>query len=193
MKRPEIAVLLIGLMLTSFTGYGAERNDNLDAISGKLHMQGKVISGGCRVTSDKEDMHVKLGRYDLNVLQQPDVLTLETAPFTVKLADCQSEIISGINITFSGKAKPEMPDFFLVNSVENSTEKAAQSGKNSNPGLLILDAEGKQVIPDAAPVVVRQAKGKDTELHYFARYFATSLRKNPGALHSEVRLDIAYP
>ncbi|WP_380178363.1 fimbrial protein [Kalamiella sp. sgz302252] len=183
MKRPEITLLLIGLVLTSCIGYGAENNYNADMISGKLHLQGKVIAGACRVTSDNNDMHIELGRYD-------KTSSPANAPFTVKLADCQSEIISGVNIHFSGEAKSEMPNLFLTHSPKISAGKA---GQRDNPGLLILDAEGKQVLPDSAPVVVRQEKGKDTELHYFARYFATSLRKNPGTLHSEVRLDIAYP
>lgn len=193
MMRYDFITLSVGLLLTSFAGYGAMKNDVAEITSGKLHIHGKVISGACVVTSDNVDMHVDMGQFTLHGFKQPGDITTAARPFTVHLADCKSEISSGVNISFSGRANPQMPNLFQVLSDDESTENVSQSSEDSHVGLLISGPQGKQIRPDGAPVVLRQASGKDTEIHFIARYLASSVRVHPEELHSEVRLNIAYP
>jgi len=193
MMRPDFTTLLVGLLLTSFAGYGAVQNYDAEITSGKLHLHGKVIYGACVVTSDNADMHVDMGRFTLHAFKQSGDITTAARPFTVHLADCKSEISSGVNISFSGRANHQMPNLFQVASDEVSAGNARNNSEDSHVGLLISDPQGKQVRPDGAPMVLRQASGKDTEIHFIARYLASSLRIHPEELYSEVRLNIAYP
>ena len=193
MMRSDFTTLLVGLLLTSFAGYGAVKNSDTEIISGKLHLHGKVIYAACVVTSDNADMHVDMGRFTLHAFNQPGDITTAARPFTFHLADCRSEISSGVNISFSGRANQQMPNLFQVASDEVGTGNAEDNSEDSHVGLLISDPQGKQVRPDGEPIVLRQENGKDTEIHYIARYLASSLRIHPEELHSEVRLNIAYP
>lgn len=193
MMRPDFNPLFVGLLLTSFAGYGAVKDYDAEITSGKLHIHGKVISGACVVTSDNADMHVDMGQFTLHTFKHPGDITTAARPFTVHLTDCKSEISGGVNISFSGVANQKMPNLFQVFSDDEGTGNVSQSSEDSHVGLLISGPQGKQVRPDGVPVVLRQANGKDTEIHYIARYFASSLRVHPEELHSEVRLNIVYP
>lgn len=193
MMRPDFTTLLVGLFLTSFAGYGAVKNYDAEITSGKLHIHGKVVAGACVVTSDHSDMHVDMGNFTLHAFKHSGDITTAARPFTVYLADCKSEISSGVNIYFSGTANPKMPNLFQVASDDESAENIRQESEDSHVGLLISDTQGKQIRPDGAPMMVRQASGKNTEIHYIARYLASSLSVHPEELHSEVRLNIAYP
>lgn len=193
MTRSSISFLLLSVMLTPVSGYSAVNDYDAEVAGGQLHIHGRVIAGACLVTSDNVDMHVDMGQFRLHSFKQTEDIATSDRSFTIRLAECKSEISAGINIALAGRTNSQKPNLFEVDSGDEESEHVDSSSENSDVGLLISDMKGRVVMPKGAPVIVRQEHGQDAEIHYTAHYLASSLNIHPEALHSEIRLDIAYP
>ncbi|BEM36231.1 fimbrial protein (plasmid) [Serratia marcescens] len=192
MKYPLFLTSLI-LILFIHSGSLSARNIEIIAPGGDVHMRGRLIMGACVISASSQDLHVDMGQYTTHIFERTGDLSAPGIPFTLRLTDCNPEMVEGVGITFSGETAPKEPDVFRV-TVSDARPTGISGGDGySGLGLLITDVTGNQIIPNVPPEVFYRPDNSEISLHYIARYRSTSRGVYPGELHSDVRFDIAYP
>jgi fimbrial protein len=161
---------------------------------GEVHMKGILTEGGCEVSSESQDMHIDMGQYNTHSFDRAGALATNIIPFSIRLTGCESVLAEGVGIMFAGMTDPKEPDVFLVTSAEGSPVGITGNSGYSGIGLMISDAAGNEAIPGNFPAAFTKNSAEDEiELHYLARYRATSRHVYPGPLRSEVWFNISYP
>ncbi|WP_193323285.1 fimbrial protein [Erwinia endophytica] len=183
---------LFTFALFCFNGASA-RNHQVTIIGGDIHLKGELNEGGCSISSESQDMHINMGHYTPRDFGKVGTFATEGIPFTIKLTDCNPELVDHTGILFSGMTDPKEPDVFLVTSSDGGPVGITGNAGYSGLGLMISDVNGEQLIPGRPPASFTRVSGNETELHYLARYRATSRDIYPGSLHSEVWFGISYP
>ncbi|MBS1205273.1 MAG: fimA 2 [Proteobacteria bacterium] len=191
MKYSQTPTVILCVLFVYSTYAFAKNPGAVVAPGGNVHMRGRLTTGACVVSADSQDLHVDMGKYTTHDFERRGDISTPGIPFTLHLTDCSSGV-TAVGITFSGVTAPKEPDVFQVTT--SDTRPVGISGDNgySGLGLLLTDAVGNPVIPNASPEVFYHPDGTDMSLHYIARYRATSRAEYPGELHSDVRFDIAY-
>jgi len=189
--RHTLSGLLI-FALFSFHGACA-RHILVTIIGGDIHLKGELAEGGCSVSSESQDMHINMGHYTPREFGKPGEVATHSVPFTIRLTGCNTELVDHTGLLFSGMTDPKEPDVFLVTSSEGGPVGITGNAGYSGLGLMISDVSGNQLVPGKPPTSFTQIQEDEAELHYVARYRATSRDIYPGALHSEVWFRISYP
>jgi type 1 fimbria pilin len=193
MKRPYFILLLIYIFLYLSSENVFARNVRINIVGGEVHMNGKIIEGACSVSTESQDMHIDMGQYNTHSFERVGALSTTSMPFTLRLEGCKPEVSQGVGVVFSGMTDPKEPDVFLVSTVKGVPVGISGNTGFSGLGLLISDEAGNLMVPDTPPAWFQQKNGSEVELHYLARYRASSRNIYPGPLRSEVWFDITYP
>lgn len=193
MKYLHTFLVVAPLIFSCATVSALASNVRVVVVGGKVHLNGSLVSGGCSVTADSQDMHIDMGQYTTHSFDRVGALSTQSVSFTLLLTDCAPGVADKVGITFSGMTAPRAPDLFLVTSADGGPSGVSGNNGFSGLGLMISDTEGRQVIPGQHPAVFYRVEGSEMALHYIARYRATSRYVYPGPLRSNVRFDISYP
>lgn len=131
--------------------------------SGRIHLRGQLVNGGCAVATESQDLHVLMGHYRTNTFAGPGSFAPVSVPFSLRLISCSAEVWRHVGIAFAGI------------------------------GLALFDDQQRQIIPNTLPLHYAPILTQEMTLHFTARYRAISENMTPGRIHSEVWFTLVYP
>lgn len=181
------------VLLPSIVMSAVARNHVVTTTGGDAHFRGALAEGACVVSAESQDMHVDMGNYRNNDFSGVGSESSSRIPFVVHLTDCNPQMADRIGISFYGMTDPKEPDTFLVTSGEGSPVGVSGGEGFSGLGLVISDAQGNTMVPDATPHQAIHVDEREVDIPFTARYRATSREVYPGTLHSDVDFRLVYP
>lgn len=80
--------------------------------SGRVHLRGQLVNGGCAVATESQDLRVLMGQYRTNAFTGPGSFAPVSVPFSLRLISCSAEVWRHVGIAFSGVTLWKIPMFF---------------------------------------------------------------------------------
>lgn len=80
--------------------------------SGRIHLRGQLVNGGCAVATESQDLRVLMGQYRTNAFTGPGSFAPVSVPFSLRLISCSAEVWRHVGIAFAGVTPAEDPMFF---------------------------------------------------------------------------------
>lgn len=130
MHRMTIA---LAVMLTTLSSQPAWALGEL--IGGDLSFKGVVVAYPCSIAPESERIPVDFGKISTKSLYLNGKTT--PVPFTIKLQDCNPNVLNTVTVTFSGTPNPEMTDRLQIT--------ASSPGNASGVGIGLLEADDTPV------------------------------------------------
>ncbi|EIP3951541.1 type 1 fimbrial protein subunit FimI [Salmonella enterica] len=152
--------------------------------SGRVHLRGQLVNGGCAVATESQDLRILMGQYRTNAFTGPGSFAPVSVPFSLRLISCSAEVWRHVGIVFSGVTPVEDPHVFLA---------SGEGIGNAGIGLALFDDQQRQIIPNTLPLHYAPILTQEMTLHFTARYRAISENMTPGRIHSEVWFTLVYP
>ncbi|ECD9584603.1 type 1 fimbrial protein subunit FimI [Salmonella enterica] len=152
--------------------------------SGRIHLRGQLVNGGCAVATKSQDLRVLMGQYRTNAFIGPGSFAPVSVPFSLRLISCSAEVWRHVGIAFAGVTPAEDPHVFLA---------SGEGIGNAGIGLALFDDQQRQIIPNTLPLHYTPILTSEMTLHFTARYRAISENMTPGRIHSEVWFTLVYP
>lgn len=81
--------------------------------SGRIHLRGQLVNGGCAVATESQDLRVLMGHYRTNILPVGQLCSV-SVPFSLRLISCSAEVWRHVGIAFAGVTPAEDPHVFLA-------------------------------------------------------------------------------
>lgn len=82
--------------------------------SGRVHLRGQLVNGGCAVATESQDLRVLMGQYRTNAFTGPGSFAPVSVPFSLRLISCSAEVWRHVGIAFAGVTPVEDPHVFLA-------------------------------------------------------------------------------
>lgn len=82
--------------------------------SGRVHLRGQLVNGGCAVATESQDLRVLMGQYRTNAFTGPGSFAPVSVPFSLRLISCSAEVWRHVGIAFAGVTPAEDPHVFLA-------------------------------------------------------------------------------
>ncbi|SUG34449.1 fimbrial protein FimI [Salmonella enterica subsp. arizonae] len=80
--------------------------------SGRIHLRGQLVNGGCVVATESQDLRVLMGQYRTNAFAGPGSFAPVSVPFSLRLISCSAEVWRHVGIAFAGVTPAEDPHVF---------------------------------------------------------------------------------
>lgn len=80
--------------------------------SGRIHLRGQLVNGGCAVATESQDLRVLMGQYRTNAFTGPGSFAPVSVPFSLRLISCSAEVWRHVGIAFAGVTPAEDPHVF---------------------------------------------------------------------------------
>lgn len=80
--------------------------------SGRIHLRGQLVNGGCAVATESQDLRVLMGQYRTNAFIGPGSFAPVSVPFSLRLISCSAEVWRHVGIAFAGVTPAEDPHVF---------------------------------------------------------------------------------
>lgn len=80
--------------------------------SGRVHLRGQLVNGGCAVATESQDLRVLMGQYRTNAFTGPGSFAPVSVPFSLRLISCSAEVWRHVGIAFAALRLRKIPMFF---------------------------------------------------------------------------------
>ncbi|ESH48164.1 fimbrial protein FimI [Salmonella enterica subsp. enterica serovar Choleraesuis str. 0006] len=80
--------------------------------SGRVHLRGQLVNGGCAVATESQNLRVLMGQYRTNAFTGPGSFAPVSVPFSLRLISCSAEVWRHVGIAFAGVTPAEDPHVF---------------------------------------------------------------------------------
>jgi type 1 fimbria pilin len=117
-----------------------------ELIGGDLSFKGEVVAYPCSIAPESERVPVDFGEISTKSLYINGKST--PVPFTIKLQDCNPNLLNTVSVTFSGIENPNLPDHLAI--------RPTAPGNASGVGIGLLEADDTPLrlgIPSTAAAI----------------------------------------
>lgn len=152
---------------------------------GYIHMRGSLVNGTCAVKPESLDMYVDMGHYRSNQFTGLGSYT-EPVEFSVYLTDCNLSAMETVGIAFTGISDSKDP---LV------LRAGGEDGEATGVGLAIFDNKDNLLPLGQISFLDLQSlkkNAREAQIHFIARYRATSRRVTGGKADALTGFIIVY-
>lgn len=149
---------------------------------GTVEFKGAVVDAACAVTADSSNQIITLDQVRLVRLAGKGSTANQKTPFSIKLADCDSDVSSQASVTFEGNASADEAGVL---------DNTAGAGAAQGVGIQIYDKDGSALALGTASQAVTLIDGSNT-LNFAADYFQTADTATAGSVDATTTFNVTY-
>jgi type 1 fimbria pilin len=142
-------------------------SDDLELLGSTINLHGRIIDQPCVVAPDSLDQEVDMGVVDVKELYANGAGV--QVPFVIRLTNCKVGIFSAANVTFSGRADPQLAGAL-----------AFTAGSARGAGIRLFDASQAQLDLGSPSRGYALGGGTEHDLLFYAR-----VEGHPDALNNK--------
>lgn len=177
MKTQSIAITFLGTLCIPALAFAS-----MTEKGGNVEFKGAVVNAACAVDAGSQYLTVQMGQVRTADFHGLGSWT-DPQAFTLTLKDCDTTVSQRVGVTFRGQTDKKDPG---VLAVIDGTQSA------QGVGLGLFDHQGHQIIPNQQPLNFTALQDNTTEIHFIARYRATSRTVTAGNANAQTWFTLTY-